>query len=74
MRGPATSPLTSAKPPVALSVPRMDDVNVRANLPFAKIAEGELWLDVYTPPGEAPKGGWLQHTAAETASCSLAPS
>jgi RNA polymerase sigma factor (sigma-70 family) len=53
---------TSADPSaggIVYTVARTDRVNVRSNLSYRQIdAQNQLWLDVYTPPGDAPAGGW----------------
>jgi len=45
-----------AKLRAVLSLPGMDDVPVRRNVPYRSGAAGELALDVYWPPGGRGRG------------------
>ena len=44
---------------IVYTVAGTERVNVRQNLPYRQLdARNQLWLDVYTPPGDALPGGW----------------
>lgn len=45
-----------AKLKTVLSVPGMDDVPVRRNVPYRSGAAGELVMDIYSPPGDQGLG------------------